>query len=380
MNIGIVGAGFTGCVAARELAQAGHKCTVYESRAHIGGNCFTYLDDETGINIHKYGPHIFHTDNEKVWDYVRQFSAFEPFTNRVKSTYNGNVYSLPVNLHTINQYFKKCLSPSEAKDFISSISEKIDDPKNFEEQAISMIGRDLYEAFFKGYTLKQWGVEPASLPASILKRLPVRFNYDDNYFNHKYQGMPTHGYTPIFEKLLDHPSIETYLNTQFTSKDRIKHDHIIWTGPLDAWFEHRLGRLGYRTLRFEKSVYEGDFQGCAVMNYGDQSVPYTRISEHKHFAPWENHDKTVVFKEFSSFCKDGDIPYYPIRLAADKELLSKYINAAKNEEGVTFAGRLGSYRYLDMDQTIAEALDLSNVIIDKLKNKAQIPSFVIDPA
>ncbi len=192
--------------------------------------------------------------------------------------------------------------------------------------------------------------------------------------------MPTNGYTPIFEKLLDHPGIKTYLNTHFTSKDRIKHDHIIWTGPLDAWFKHRLGRLGYRTLTFEKSVYEGDFQGCAVMNYGDQSVPYTRISEHKHFAPWEYHEKTVVFKEFSSFCKDGDIPYYPIRLAADKELLSKYINAAKKEENVTFAGRLGSYRYLDMDQTIAEALDLSNVIIDKLKNKEQIPSFVIDPA
>lgn len=323
---------------------------------------------------HVYGPHIFHTDNDDVWNYASFHTEFMPYINRVKTTYNNEVYSLPINLHTINQFYNKCFNPQQAKDWISSISEKdIDEPINFEEQALKFIGKDLYEAFFKGYTQKQWGCDPKELPASILKRLPVRFTYEDNYFSHKYQGIPKDGYTPMVESILNHPKISVKLNTPYTKS--LDFDHIIWTGKLDQWFNYSEGRLGYRTLDFEKNYADGDFQGVAVMNYGNVEIPFTRISEHKFFTPWESHSKTIYFKEYSRNCNEDDIPYYPIRLANDKDLLSKYISLAKNQSNVTFAGRLGSYRYMDMDVTIKEALELSKNILDDIVNNRKILSF-----
>ena len=380
MNFAIVGAGFTGAVLAQELAKAGHTISVFESRNHIAGNCYSERDEKTGVMLHQYGPHIFHTDNEAVWNYVNQYTEFKPYINRVKTTSQGRVFSLPINLLTINQYFNKTLSPAEAKAFIQSIADNtIEVPQSFEEQAMKFVGKDLYEAFFKGYTIKQWGVSPAELPASILKRLPVRFNYDDNYFNHKYQGMPKEGYTPIIEALLSHANIQTHLNTLFKAEQANEFDHVFYTGPIDAWFNYEEGRLGYRTLDFVREDHDGDYQGCAVMNYGDQDVAYTRISEHKHFAPFETHDQTVIFKEYSRECTEDDIPYYPIRLVNEKAMLNVYIEKAKAQTNVSFLGRLGTYRYLDMDVTIAEALDASQKTLKLITDKAAIPVFFVDP-
>lgn len=382
MDFAIVGAGFTGAVLAEQLAKAGHTLHVFDTRDHIAGNCHTERDQDTNVMVHKYGPHIFHTDNEKVWAYINQFSTFMPYVNRVKTTSQGKVFSLPINLHTINQFFNKTLSPKEAKAFIKKQSDQtIDTPKNFKEQALKFIGKSLYEAFFEGYTKKQWGLDPSALPASILKRLPVRFNYDDNYFNHRYQGMPKEGYTAVVQKMLDHPNIQVTLNHSFNKAQADEYDHVFYTGPLDAWFDYESGRLGYRTLDFKKEVHaEEDYQGCAVMNYGDEAIPYTRISEHKHFSPWEKHENTVVFKEYSRQCEPDDIPYYPIRLVDEKKMLALYLSKAKAVKGVSFLGRLGTYRYLDMDVTIAEALAASEETLNCLNNDLQIPSFFVDPS
>jgi len=380
LRFAIVGAGFSGAVLAHELALAGHEIDIFESRDHVAGNCYSERDPDTGIMIHKYGPHIFHTDNKFVWDYVRKFSDFIPYVNRVKATFKGEVYSLPINLHTINQFFHSCFSPNEAKSYIESISvSEIEEPVSFEEQALKFVGKELYEAFFKGYTLKQWGVSPTELPASILKRLPVRFNYDDNYFNHKYQGMPKDGYTEIVNNLIDHENINLFLRTKFDRAIISKYEHIFYTGPIDAWFDYELGRLGYRTLDFVREDHDGDYQGCAVMNYSDEHVPFTRISEHKHFSPWEEHKKTIIFKEYSRECSADDIPYYPIRLVNEKELLKKYIELAKEQDKVSFLGRLGTYRYLDMDVTIAEALESSRIVLENLEKSQPIPVFFVEP-
>lgn len=376
MKFLIVGAGFTGSVVGRELAEAGHEITIIDQRNHIAGNCYTERDKSTNVMEHVYGPHIFHTSDEGVWEYICRHGEMVPYINQVKTTFKDKVYSLPINLHTINQFYEKSFSPSEAKDYIDKICDKsIHTPSNFEEQALKFIGKNLYEAFFKGYTIKQWGVSPTQLPASILKRLPVRFNYNDNYFSHKYQGIPRDGYTPIIESILSHSNINLYLNQKFSSFDLHDFDHVIWTGKLDEWFGFSEGKLGYRTLRFEKSITDDDFQGTAVMNYGDENIPYTRISEHKHFTPWESHKKTIYFKEFSSACGDDDIPYYPIRLVDDKLILQKYLSLAESSSGVTFAGRLGSYRYMDMDVTIKEALELSSQLISDLKSNSILKSF-----
>ncbi|MCH7401639.1 UDP-galactopyranose mutase [Belliella kenyensis] len=381
MNFAIAGAGFSGAVLARELAMHGHHVTVFESRNHLGGNCYTERDAKTGVMVHRYGPHIFHTDHEKVWEYVNRFAEFVPYINRVKATYKQNVYSLPINLHTINQFFGKAYGPKEAKRYIQGLADqKIKIPQSFEEQALKFVGKELYEAFLKGYTEKQWGLNPKSLPASILKRLPLRFDYNDNYFNHKYQGIPREGYTPIFEKLLDHQLIEVILNTAFDQEVHTDYDHVFYTGPIDAWFGFAYGRLGYRTLEFKSEIHDGDFQGCAVMNYSDSDVPFTRISEHKYFAPWESHEKTIIFKEYSKSCEPGDIPYYPIRLLDEKKMLNQYLILAKNQVGVSFLGRLGTYRYLDMDVTVKEALEASELILACIQTERQIPSFFIDPA
>ncbi len=375
-----VGAGFSGAVIARELAEAGHSVDVVDARSHIAGNCHTERDAESGVLVHRYGPHIFHTDNERVWAYLNRYTTFMPYTNRVKTTSGGKVYSLPINLLTINQFFGKALSPAEAQAFIESQADlSIDDPQTFEEQALRFVGRDLYEAFFKGYTQKQWGCSPTQLPASILKRLPVRFNYDDNYFFHKYQGMPKDGYTAIVEQILDHPAISVSLGSHFQRSQAGAYAHVFYTGPLDGYFDYELGRLGYRTLDFKEIRCEGDYQGCAVMNYGDVGVPYTRIAEHKHFAPWEEHAKSVCFAEYSRACEEADIPYYPIRLTDEQAMLRDYVTLAERETGVSFIGRLGTYRYLDMDVTIAEALDAADSFLDLQGKNARIPAFFVAP-
>ncbi|MFT4013676.1 MAG: UDP-galactopyranose mutase [Paracoccus sp. (in: a-proteobacteria)] len=375
MNIVLVGAGLSGAVIGRALAEAGHDCRVIDARPHIGGNCHSERDAETGVLMHVYGPHIFHTDDEGVWDYVNRFAEFMPFQNRVKTTSGGAVYSLPINLLTINQFFGRTLRPDEARDFIMAKADtSIEEPRNFEEQALRFVGRDLYEAFFKGYTEKQWGCSPTELPASILKRLPVRFNYDDNYFFHRFQGMPREGYSPMIQAILDHPRITVQLSTEYDPG--MAADHVFWSGALDGYFGYRLGRLGYRTLDFDRFTYEGDYQGCAVMNYGDREVPYTRITEHKHFSPWESHEGTVCYREYSRAAGPEDIPYYPIRLVDEKSLLAQYVALAEATPGVTFVGRLGTYRYLDMDVTIREALDTAKAF---LAADGALPAFVKSP-
>ena len=369
LRICIVGAGFSGAVIARELADKGYRALVIDERSHSAGNCHTERDAETGVMVHKYGPHIFHTADEKVWAYINRFGEMMPYVNRVKATVKGKVYSLPINLHTINQFFGKAMSPDEAKAFIvSQARSDIEEPQSFEEQGMKFVGEDLYKAFFDGYTRKQWGVEPSTLPASILKRLPLRFNYDDNYFNHPYQGMPKDGYSKIVDGILAHDSIEVRLDCTYESLEE-DFDHVFYTGPLDRYFGYDIGRLSYRTLDFEPIRAEGDFQGTAVMNYPDPEVPFTRISEHKHFAPWEaeTFEKTIAFKEFSRSCGENDIPYYPIRRLDDKQLLEAYEERAANEDGVTFVGRLGTYQYLDMDVTIGRALTVAEEFLTSRK-------------
>ncbi|RZL41513.1 MAG: UDP-galactopyranose mutase [Variovorax sp.] len=379
-HIAIAGAGFSGAVLAQELAHAGCTVDVYDTRPHVAGNCHTERDAATGVMLHTYGPHIFHTSNERVWDYVRRFGEFVPFVNRVKAITGGRVFSLPLNLLTINQFFGETFSPAEAAAFFDWIGERgTEAPANFEEQALSLMGRELYEAFFKGYTTKQWGMSPTELPASILKRLPVRFNYDDNYYASRWQGIPRDGYTAIVEKMLDHPGIRVHLGTRFERDGTSDYDHVFYSGPIDAWFGHVDGRLGYRTLDFVREDHVGDHQGNAVINYGDVAVPWTRISEHKHFAPWESHEKTVVFKEYSRFCEEADTPYYPIRMVAEKTLLSRYVERARTERKVTFVGRLGTYRYIDMHVTIAEALDTAERFQKSLGDGTPMPAFVVDP-
>lgn len=375
--IGIAGAGFSGAVIARQLAEAGHRVEVFDTRAHVAGNCHTERDDATRVMVHTYGPHIFHTQHEHVWQYVNRFGEMRPYRHRVKATAGGTVYSLPVNLHTINQFFGTAVGPDEARRMVTALADPDREIVSFEDQALAFVGKELYQAFFRGYTCKQWGMEPTALPASILKRLPLRFDYEDGYFDHPFQGIPAHGYTPIVEAMLEHPSIEVHLSTPLAP--RAWFDHIVWTGPIDAYFGFEHGRLGYRTLDFHRSVEQGDHQGCPVMNYCDPEVPFTRVTEHKHFAPWEDHEATVTYTEYSRAAEPDDIPYYPIRLVEEKAQLHDYVAMARQAQGVTFVGRLGTYRYLDMDVTIKEALEVADVLIRALAEGTHPPSFVVDP-
>jgi UDP-galactopyranose mutase len=372
MKLLVVGAGLSGAVMARQAAEAGHQVTVLESRAHVAGNCHTERCPDTGVMVHVYGPHIFHTDDAGVWAYVQRFARFMPYRHQVRATVGGQVFSMPINLHTINQFFGTAMSPDEARAFVSARAENIKDPQSFEEQALSMVGRDLYEAFFKGYTEKQWGCAPSDLPASILTRLPLRFSYDDNYFAHRFQGIPAAGYTALVASMLDHSGIDVHLNTAYVPDHAGRADHVIWTGALDAYFGAHLGRLSYRTLDFERITARGDAQGCAVMNYPDAALPQTRITEHKHFAPWETHEEPVLYRECSRACGEFDIPYYPVRLLRDQVLLRAYEEQARMQEGVTFLGRLGTYRYLDMDVTIREALNAAERLLGQQRRGLRV--------
>ncbi len=374
----IIGAGFSGTVLANQLAKHS-DCVIdiWDERNHIAGNCHTERDAKTGIMVHQYGPHIFNTDKKEIWDFVNTLGEFRPYVHRVKAMSNGKVYSLPVNLHTINQLFGKSFTPEEAKKYLESLANtSINDPQNFEEQALRFIGKELYYAFFYGYTKKQWGCEPTELPASILKRIPVRFNYDDNYHNNIYTGIPVNGYSALMEKLIDHPDIHVTLNKKFApSMDVSEYDHIFYTGPIDAWFNFKYGRLGYRTVTFETYYADGDFQGTTQMNYCDEEVPYTRITEHKHFTNWEQHDKTIYFKEFSKETEPTDIPYYPKRLEKDKTLLLQYRKDAEMLQHVSFLGRLATYRYMDMHNVIGEALDFSRSFLKTIDTAQKPPVF-----
>lgn len=375
----IIGAGFSGTVLANQLCKhIDCSIEIWDERDHIGGNCHTQRDDQTGIMVHQYGPHIFNTDKKEIWDFVNSFVEFKPYVHRVKAMSNGKVYSLPVNLHTINQLFGKSFTPAQAKEFLETLADKtLEDPQNFEEQALRFIGRELYYAFFYGYTKKQWGCEPTELPASILKRIPVRFNYDDNYHNNIYTGIPVEGYTDLIKKIIDHPAIKVVLNKKFNlQNDSLNgYDHVFYTGPIDAWFNFKYGRLGYRTVTFETHYADGDFQGVTQMNYCDAEVPFTRITEPKHFTYWEKHDKTIYFKEFSKETEPTDIPYYPKRLSTDKELLIKYRNEAELLKNVSFLGRLATYRYMDMHHVIGEALAYAQSFINAVNQNSNPPVF-----
>ena len=365
---------------ARALAGEGHRVLVVDERAHVAGNCHTARDAETGVMTHVYGPHIFHTANERVWSYVNGFGAMRPYQHRVRAVAAGAAYSLPVNLLTINQFYRQTLGPQEARDFVASRASPIANPETFEQQALAMVGPELYRAFFRGYTLKQWGVEPSALPASILKRLPLRFSYDDAYFDHPHQAIPEDGYTAIVAAILDTPGVEVRLGVRFEALEE-RFAHVVYSGPIDRYFGYAYGRLGYRTLDFETFRCAGDHQGTAVLNYCDEHVPYTRVTEHKHFAPWER-DRfaaTICYREYSRACGPTDIPYYPIRLAAEEAMLRRYVERARETSGVTFVGRLGSYRYLDMDVTIAEALEAGERMNALMRDGAAIPALLVGP-
>ncbi|MCF8544475.1 MAG: NAD(P)-binding protein [Ilumatobacteraceae bacterium] len=378
-SFAIVGAGFSGAVVARQLAEAGHSATVFDTRDHVAGNCHTERH-ETGVMVHTYGPHIFHTQHEHVWEFITRFGVMMPYRHRVRAMVGDRAFQMPMNLTLINEFFGTDFSPAEAEAFIATKADStITNPVSFEDQGLRFVGRELYDAFFAGYTKKQWGVDPTELPASILARLPLRFTADDSYFNHPYQGIPEHGYTPIVQAILDHPSIAVHLSTRFERAQSSNYDHVVWTGPIDAYFGFEHGRLAYRTLDFEQHVSDGDFQGCPVLNYCDEQVPYTRITEHKHFAPWENHDSTVTYTEFSRLCGENDTPYYPIRLVKETDQLVNYVQQARAQKGVTFLGRLGTYRYLDMDVTIHEALAAATAMLKALDDGTDIPPFFTDP-
>ena len=356
----VVGAGLFGAVFAHEAKQAGKRVLVIDRRSHVGGN--TYTEDVDGIPVHRYGAHIFHTDDEEVWNYIRQFARFNRFTNAPLARYGDELYHLPFNMNTFHRMWGVSV-PDEAKAIIEEQRKEITgEPKNLEEQAISLVGRDIYEKLVKGYTEKQWGRSCDSLPAFIIRRLPVRFTYDNNYFNDRFQGIPEDGYTALTEKLLE--GIEIRLNTDFAGirKDNPA-ERTVYTGPVDAYFDHCLGRLEYRSLRFETKMLRdtANYQGNAVVNYTEAKVPYTRIIEHKHFA-WGRTDVldlpyTVITYEYPKQGQEGDEPYYPVNDVRNNELYLRYRALAEKEGNVLFGGRLGTYRYLDMDDTIRLALD-----------------------
>ncbi|MFE4467051.1 UDP-galactopyranose mutase [Oerskovia sp. NPDC056781] len=365
----VVGAGFFGLTVAERLAtQRGLKVLVIDRRSHIGGNAYSATEPETGIEVHQYGAHLFHTSNERVWEYVNRFTRFTSYVHRVYSTHRGEVYPLPINLGTINQFFRSALGPDAARALIREQAAELGGrtPQNLDEQGVSLIGRPLYEAFVRDYTAKQWQTDPRDLPASVISRLPVRYTYDNRYFADTYEGLPVDGYTAWLERMADHPNITVQLGTDFFDASQpvnkqavVGHVPVVYTGPVDRYFDHSEGELSWRTLDFEQEVLPvGDFQGTSVMNYPDADVPYTRIHEFRHFHPERNYptDRTVIMREFSRFAERTDEPYYPVSTAADRERLAAYRRLAEGEPEVFFGGRLGTYQYLDMHMAIGSAL------------------------
>ena len=367
IDLAVVGSGFFGLtVAERCASDLGLRVLILERRNHIGGNAYSEPEPETGIEIHRYGAHLFHTSNARVWEYVNRFTTFTGYQHRVFSVYKGRVYPLPINLATICEYFGSVMSPDEARAMIAEQSAEVPPGQaaNLEEQAISLIGRPLYEAFFRGYTSKQWQTDPTKLPAEIVTRLPVRYTFNNRYFSDTFEGLPTDGYTAWLERMADHKNIEVRLGTDFAGLrgSLLGNVPVVYTGPLDAYFGYAAGDLGWRTLDFDVEVLPtGDFQGTPVMNYADEDVPFTRIHEFRHFHPerdWYPKDKTVIMREYSRLAGRGDEPYYPINTATDRARLLSYREMAEREPGVFFGGRLGTYKYLDMHMAIGSALSM----------------------
>lgn len=364
-DIVIVGSGFSGAVIAERCsAELGLKSVILERRSHAGGNSYSEVDPDTGIEVHKYGAHLFHTSNADVWNYVNRFTAFTDYKHRVLSVYQDRIYAMPINLLTISQFFGKFMTPDAA---LALIAEQRDEmagiaPRNLEEKAISLIGRPLYEAFIRGYTMKQWQTDPRDLPENIITRLPVRTDYNTRYFEDRFEGLPVNGYAAIFDRMLDSENIKVVLDTDFFALRReieATGKLIYYTGPVDRFYDYRFGSLGWRTVDFERDVIATkDFQGAPVINYADEDIPYTRILEFRHMHPERNYqaEKTVIFREYSRAAEARDEPYYPIGRSIDKDRYDQYRALIGAEENVIFGGRLGTYRYLDMHQAIGAAL------------------------
>ncbi|MGO4487750.1 UDP-galactopyranose mutase [Microbacterium sp. 2RAF4] len=374
MDLLVVGSGFFGLTIAERAANAGRKVTVIDRRHHIGGNAYSEAEPQTGIEVHRYGAHLFHTSNATVWEYVNRFTSFTNYVHRVYTTHKGVVFPMPVNLGTINQFFQAAYTPDQARALVREQAGEFDvkSATNFEEKGIALVGRPLFEAFFRDYTAKQWQTDPHKLSGDIISRLPVRYTYDNRYFNDTWEGLPTDGYTAWIERMADHPNIEVKLGVDYfddsqplNKKSTVGQLPVVYTGPVDRYFDYAEGALSWRTLDFEQEVLSvGDFQGTSVMNYPDMDVPYTRIHEFKHFHPERKdvyaQDKTVIMREFSRFAERDDEPYYPVNTPTDRDGLLAYRELTKGETDVHFGGRLGTYQYLDMHMAIGSALSMWN--------------------
>lgn len=380
----IVGAGLYGLTVAQQAAEkAGARVQIIDVRNHIGGNAYSYMDEETGAEIHKYGAHLFHTSSPVVWEYVNRFTEFTNYTHRVYTTHNGEVFPMPINLGTINQFFHASYTPDQARELIAEQAGELagQDPQNLNDKGISLIGRPLYEAFIKHYTAKQWQTDPAELPASIITRLPVRFNYDNRYFKDTWEGLPKDGYTAWMERMIDNDLIRVELGVDFfdttqplNKEAMVGRVPVVYTGPVDRYFDYSLGDLHWRTVEFDEVRYdEGDHFGCPVMNFADSDTQYTRAIEFKNFNPEraasQNPNRTVVWQERSRSASREDEPYYPVNTAADKELYAQYVELTEKEPNVVFGGRLGTYKYYDMHQVIATALNAYEHTIGQMLQK-----------
>jgi UDP-galactopyranose mutase len=371
----VVGSGFFGLTVARQAAdELGLKVLVIEKRNHIGGNAYSEFDPKTGIEVHKYGSHLFHTSNERVWEYVNRFTTFNNYQHKVWAKHQGELFPMPINLDTINKFFGKSFNSDEAQLFIKSQVNGNDsaNASNLEDRAISLIGEPLYEAFIKGYTEKQWQTDPKLLPAEVINRLPLRFTNEHRYFADKYEGLPLNGYSAWLENLANHRNIEIRTGTDFFDhkQDLLGQTPLVYTGPIDRYFNYEFGALGWRTLDFEDEILSvGDFQGTSVVNYADLDVAFTRIHEYRHLHPERSYqvDSTFISREFSRFAEDGDEPYYPVNTERDRIQLSMYRELVRHEKNVWFGGRLGTYQYLDMHMAIASALNLfTNVLRNEI--------------
>ncbi|MCT1615366.1 UDP-galactopyranose mutase [Kocuria indica] len=388
----VVGSGLFGLtVAERAAREMGLKVTMIDRRSHLGGNAYSENEERTGIEVHRYGAHLFHTSNERVWEYVNRFTAFTNYVHRVYTRHKGEVFPMPINLGTINQFFRAAYSPGEARELIREQAGELagTDPQNLNDKGIQLIGRPLYEAFIKHYTGKQWQTDPKDLPASIISRLPVRYTYDNRYFNDTHEGLPVDGYTAWLERMADHPNIDVRLDTdffddsqEFSKSNVVGQVPVVYTGPVDRYFDYAQGDLSWRTIDLEEEVLDiEDFQGTSVMNYPDEDVPFTRIHEFRHFHPERDYtkDATVIMREFSRFAEKGDEPYYPVNTQADREKLLAYRDLAKEESSVLFGGRLGTYKYLDMHMAIGSALSMvDNKIAPHFTSGAPLSSGGVD--
>jgi UDP-galactopyranose mutase len=354
----VVGAGFYGLTVAERMASRGYRVLVIDRRDHVGGNAHSFNDEQTGIEVHKYGPHIFHTNSNSVFEYLSGFTAWVPFELRVWSSAAGQVYPMPINLATISLFLKRVMAPEAARTWVASMAGASGPLANLEDKAISLIGRPLYETFIKGYTLKQWQTDPRELPADIITRLPVRYTFDNRYFNDEFQFMPKDGYAAIFRRMVATPNLTVLTGVDwFDVRNRIGTIPVLYTGPIDRFFDYAHGELGWRTLDFAWEHHPSDYQGCPIMNYPDEQVPWTRVAEYRHLHPERDYGSaTIISREFSRFARPEDEPYYPINTSDDKSRYDIYRARAQDHPQVIFGGRLGTYRYLDMHQAVGAAL------------------------